>query len=247
MLLRTISLLQLIGRLAHGWNLCSGGAAPQRLSHHRNLAMRDREVAAPLRPRAPSPCPSSMSPHSALSPQRRIMLGTVAACTFAAADSAVAASGSPMVARVDALVWKGKSGGSLSGNSTLGGGGGCATVAAARAAFGPKFVNYLTRFLLAYDKPTRRLWRERAAEIPLRWSEERVEAARTTQLSELVGAVEAALCDFAPEGGIWAEPILPQEAAAVRRLLSLLRSRYVARPDALRQVRDSPITCPVVG
>ena len=43
-----------------------------------------------------------------------------------------------------------------------------------RAAFGPKFINYLARFLLSYDVPSRRLWRARAAEIPLAWNKKQV-------------------------------------------------------------------------
>ena len=42
--------------------------------------------------------------------------------------------------------------------------------------------NYLARFLLAYDVPSRRLWRERAAEIPVSWSRQQVIDARTTHL-----------------------------------------------------------------
>ena len=40
------------------------------------------------------------------------------------------------------------------------------SAADARASFGPRFVNYLARFLLAYDVGSRRLWRARSDEYP---------------------------------------------------------------------------------
>jgi hypothetical protein len=129
--------------------------------------------------------------------------------------------------RVDALVWNAAKGSSA---------GGSCSVADARKAFGPKFLNYLTRFLLAYDKPSRRLWRARAAEIPVGWTATQVAEARTVQLSELVGSVERSLCDFTPPDGLWASPLTQKQAAFVRQLLTLLRSRYGAKPDALRQL-----------
>lgn len=93
----------------------------------------------------------------------------VAASTLGASSAASAATASkPMVAKVDALVW----------NAAKGGSNGACSVLDARSAFGPKFVNYLARFLLAYDTPTRRLWRARAAEIPLRWSAKQIAEAR---------------------------------------------------------------------
>lgn len=114
-------------------------------------------------------------------------------------------------------------------------GGSCSAIDA-RAAFGPKFINYLSRFLLTYDRPSRQLWRARAAEIPLAWTRKQVSDARITQLREYSGAVEKALCSFTPPGGKWAEPITSQDAVRIRQLLTLLRSRYGARPDALRQL-----------
>ena len=62
-----------------------------------------------------------------------------------------------------------------------------------------------------------------------------------SSFGEFVGAVEAALCGFVPSSGAWSEPPSPQDAAKVRTLLSLLRSRYGARPDALRQA--SKLSC----
>merc|ERR1739841_410493 len=68
----------------------------------------------------------------------------------------------------DMLVWKSASTSDIS----------ACTAAETRAAFGPKFCNYLTRFLLSYDRPSRRLWRARAAELPLGWSEKQLVEAR---------------------------------------------------------------------
>jgi hypothetical protein len=131
-----------------------------------------------------------------------------------------------MVAKVDALVW----------NAAKGGSNGACSVLDARSAFGPKFVNYLARFLLAYDTPTRRLWRARAAEIPLRWSAKQIAEARRAQLGEFIGSVERSLCDYTPTAGVWSEPLAPKDATRIRQVLSLLRSRYGSKPDALRQL-----------
>lgn len=90
-------------------------------------------------------------------------------------------------------------------------------------------MNYLARFLLAYDAPSRRLWRARAADIPLTWGERQVAARRGDHLAEFVGSVEQSLCEFTPESGRWAEPPTPRDAARVRQLLTLLRS---VAPDA---------------
>ena len=51
-----------------------------------------------------------------------------------------------------------------------------------------------------------------------------------------MGAIEIALCDFTPAGGKWSEPLNTKDAVAIRRLLTLLRSRYGTMPDALRQL-----------
>ena len=96
----------------------------------------------------------------------------------------------------------------------------------ARAAFGKQFVNYLARFLLAYDAPSRRLWRARAAEIPIQWNAKQVADIRMTHLGEFVGSVEAALCAFTPEQGVWNTPLTAPDAARVDSLVSLLRNRY---------------------
>ena len=128
----------------------------------------------------------------------------------------------------DLLVWKSAADSSRSGATC--------SAADARKAFGTKFVNYLARFLLAYDRPSRQLWRTRAAEIPLSWSERQVIGARTLHFGEFAGAIEIALCDYTPAGGKWNDPLTVKDAVAIRRLLTLLRSRYGALPDALRQL-----------
>lgn len=156
---------------------------------------------------------------------RRGLLSAAALTTITGlATSAASASVVPRPEVTETLVW-----GSGSAKAAC-------TAAEARAAFGPKFVNYLARFLLAYDISSRRLWRARAAEIPLSWSEQRVGEARLAQLGEFLATVEGGLCDFCPAEGKWSCPLTPRDAASVRRLLSLLRSRYGSRPDALRQL-----------
>ena len=157
--------------------------------------------------------------------RRRQLLEGAALAAVARPQSAFSA---PTMIQIDALVWKANTDGPLRGSTC--------TAATARAAFGPRFINYLARFLLAYDVPSRRLWRERAAEIPVSWSRQQVIDARTTHLGEFAGAIESALCDFTPEGGTWSVPLTATEAVKVRQLLVLLRSRYGQRSDALRQL-----------
>ena len=68
------------------------------------------------------------------------------------------------VPQIEALVWRPAGGAAAKAGSARCSG------ASVRTAFGPKFINYLARFLLSYDVPSRRLWRARAAEIPLAWN-----------------------------------------------------------------------------
>lgn len=160
---------------------------------------------------------------------RRELLGVAAAAVALAPARPALGAVTNLRAAEDVLVWKSKAAAASSSSSS------CSAVAA-REAFGSRFVNYLARFLLTYDRPSRQLWRSRAAEIPLSWTSTQVAEARTTQLGEFMGAIEIALCDFTPAGGKWSEPLNTKDAVAIRRLLTLLRSRYGTMPDALRQL-----------
>ncbi|KAJ1632020.1 hypothetical protein T492DRAFT_992322, partial [Pavlovales sp. CCMP2436] len=166
----------------------------------------------------------------AVAPRRRVLQAATAA--VATCGGASAAQGSTLQ-NVEALVWRQPAASDEAAKTSQGW---LCTPQGSRRAFGPRFVNYLARFLLAYDTPSRRMWRARAAEIPLSWSEERVEAARTAQFGEFTGAIESGLCAFAPVRGNWGIPMTAVDTASVRRLLSLLRSRYGKRNDALRQL-----------
>lgn len=196
------------------------------LSASPRMAPRGGGLPHPLHsPQAPPEIGRHTAPDPTFHERRRHLL-------LAAAGSALSAlTPAPAPATVvgvpeGLLVWKAAS-------SSVGGS--CSAIDA-RAAFGPKFINYLSRFLLTYDRPSRQLWRARAAEIPLAWTRKQVSEARITQLREYSGAVEKALCSFTPPSGKWAEPITSQDAVRIRQLLTLLRSRYGARPDALRQL-----------
>ena len=159
--------------------------------------------------------------------KRRHLLGAAAA-GITLAPSAAIATGTlvPNSLPAGVLVWKSASSESRTGCSPL----------VTRQAFGQKFINYLARFLLTYDRPSRKLWRSRATEVPLSYSEEQVSSARIKQLGEFVGAVEGSLCQFTPADGRWSQPLNTQDAVSVRQLLTLLRSRYGDKPDALRQL-----------
>ena len=59
---------------------------------------------------------------------------------------------------------------------------------------------------------------------------------RFQHLGEFAGAVEAALCAYTPESGKWSDPLIPQEAARVRQLRTLLLTLALALALALALV-----------
>ena len=101
--------------------------------------------------------------------RRRDLLRVAAVSALTAGGLSVGppAFAAETVPQIDALVWRPAAAGT--GSATPG-----CSAASAGTAFGPKFVNYLARFLLSYDVPSRRLWRARAAEIPLAWNKKQV-------------------------------------------------------------------------
>ena len=101
--------------------------------------------------------------------RRRDLLQVAAVSALTAGGLSVGppAFAAETVPQIDALVWRPAAAGT--GSATPG-----CSAASAGTAFGPKFVNYLARFLLSYDVPSRRLWRARAAEIPLAWNKKQV-------------------------------------------------------------------------
>ena len=101
--------------------------------------------------------------------RRRDLLQVAAVSALTAGGLSVGppAFAAETVPQIDALVWRPAAAGT--GGATPG-----CSAASAGTAFGPKFVNYLARFLLSYDVPSRRLWRARAAEIPLAWNKKQV-------------------------------------------------------------------------
>ncbi|CAM9373029.1 unnamed protein product, partial [Laminaria digitata] len=86
-----------------------------------------------------------------------------------------------------------------------------------------RFVTYLARFLLNYDKASRKLWDEMANNIPINFSTIEVEAVRKDQFAEFAKAVQVGLLDFqGPQG--------------VKAFFSLMRSRYGQGEDCKRQL-----------
>ncbi|KAG5189795.1 mitochondrial carrier domain-containing protein [Tribonema minus] len=79
--------------------------------------------------------------------------------------------------------------------------------------YGPRFVTYLARFLLNYDRGSRQLWERRAQDIPSSIPVREATKQRRQQFAEFAGAVEVGLLDY-------------QGAQGARALFSLLRSRY---------------------
>ncbi|CAN0052729.1 unnamed protein product, partial [Hapterophycus canaliculatus] len=87
------------------------------------------------------------------------------------------------------------------------------TASGTNETFPVRFVTYLARFLLNYDKASRELWDEMATSIPINFSTLEVEAVRRDQFAEFAKAVQVGLLDFqGPQG--------------VKAFFSLMRSRY---------------------
>ena len=110
------------------------------------------------------------------------------------------------------------------------------SLARVRRVFPGPFVNYLSRFLLAYDDGSRALWRAESAEIPLSWNEGKVRRKRATQLAAFAASVERGLCSYAEKSTTEDGQLNSTPQLGVRQLLSLLRSRYGRQTDAPRQL-----------
>ncbi|CAM9631969.1 unnamed protein product, partial [Ectocarpus sp. 4 AP-2014] len=86
-----------------------------------------------------------------------------------------------------------------------------------------RFVTYLARFLLNYDKASRQLWDRMATTIPINFSTLEVEAVRRDQFAEFAKAVQVGLLDFqGPQG--------------IKAFFSLMRSRYGQGEECKRQL-----------
>ena len=110
------------------------------------------------------------------------------------------------------------------------------SLARVRRVFPGPFVNYLSRFLLAYDDGSRALWRADSSEIPLSWNEGKVRRKRATQLAAFAASVEKGLGIYAEKSTTENGDLSDKPQLGVRQLLSLLRSRYGTEPDAPRQL-----------
>ena len=160
----------------------------------------------------------------------------LAACVCFLATPAYATEASEIVAEVmqepavdilanPALVWKV---GDAQGKAV--------SLARVRRVFPGPFVNYLSRFLLAYDDGSRALWRADSSEIPLSWNEGKVRRKRATQLAAFAASVEKGLGTYAEKSTTENGDLSDKPQLGVRQLLSLLRSRYGTEPDAPRQL-----------
>ena len=124
-----------------------------------------RPPRAASRRRAPTPllCTDASSDWRRRDLLRAAAVSALTAGGLSVGPAFAAAPPAETVPQIEALVWR----------STAASAGSAAprcSAASVRTAFGPKFINYLSRFLLSYDVPSRRLWRARAAEIPLAWN-----------------------------------------------------------------------------
>ena len=103
----------------------------------------------------------------------------------------------------------------------------------ARKAFGPKFVNYLARFLLAYDSQTRG-WARACARAAVQLGRRRLprRASSSWASSRARSSSRSAIRRRRQVG----RPADAKGRGARAQLLTLLRSRYGNRSDALRQL-----------
>ena len=167
-------------------NRCTGEAAPMHLGVAITVAALCLWQPQPRLPRAASrghrraAAPLLCADDASSDWRRRDVLRAAAASALTAgglpAAFAAAAPPAETVRQIDALVWR------QAGTGTAGATPGC-SAASAGTAFGPKFVNYLSRFLLSYDIPSRRLWRARAAEIPIAWNKKQVSGGASSYLA----------------------------------------------------------------
>ncbi|CAM9782509.1 unnamed protein product, partial [Ectocarpus fasciculatus] len=97
------------------------------------------------------------------------------------------------------------------------------TAAGTNETYPVRFVTYLARFLLNYDKASRQLWDRMATSIPINFSTLEVEAVRRDQFAEFAKAVQVGLLDFqGPQG--------------IKAFFSLMRSRYGQGEECKRQL-----------
>lgn len=89
-----------------------------------------------------------------------------------------------------------------------------------------RFVTYLSRFLLCFDKACQKWWYERARKIPITASEEEVNKFRLNQFGAFSASVEVGLQEYrAKDDG-------------PRKLLQSLLERYCPTTEAIRKSRE---------
>ncbi|VEU38281.1 unnamed protein product [Pseudo-nitzschia multistriata] len=103
---------------------------------------------------------------------------------------------------------------------------------AEKAGYNVRFVTYLSRFLLVFDRDCQRWWYNKAAEIPILSTAEEVEAIRLKQFGAFAASVEVGLQDYQSVG---------EKDTAVdgpERLMTSLLARYCPTIEEIQSERE---------
>jgi len=104
---------------------------------------------------------------------------------------------------------------------------------AEKAGYNVRFVTYLSRFLLVFDKNCQNWWYSKAANIPILASAQEVEIIRQKQFGAFAASVEVGLQDYESGkkfGGVSSD--------GPERLMASLLSRYCPTVEAINEKRD---------
>ena len=96
---------------------------------------------------------------------------------------------------------------------------------AEKSGFNVKFITYLSRFLLVFDRECQKWWYTRAGEIPRKASVEQVNEVRLQQFASFAASVEVGLLEY-------------KDPTGPKRLLASLMERYCPNEEALRKARE---------
>lgn len=96
---------------------------------------------------------------------------------------------------------------------------------AEKSGFNVKFITYLSRFLLVFDRDCQRWWYQRAGDIPATATIEEVNEKRLKQFASFSASVEVGLLDY-------------RDPKGPKRLLKSLLERYCPNEETLRKMRE---------
>ena len=96
---------------------------------------------------------------------------------------------------------------------------------AEKSGFNVKFITYLSRFLLVFDRDCQRWWYQRAGDIPATATIEEVNEKRLKQFASFSASVEVGLLEY-------------RDPKGPKRLLKSMLERYCPNEETLRKMRE---------